>query len=109
MNVRPLTLAELPIVNDWAIVFNPASISPYTAPEQISQSIHGVVFNHSKFSDGDSITTNSIVGKRELEGEEVVVTRSGSLYRLGEVLADYGKQFPDAKARLLNSMPEVQV
>lgn len=108
MNVRPLTLEDLPIIDEWSVVFTPADITPYTAPEQISQSIHGRVSNHAKFSTGDSITTNSLVGKREIDGEEVVVTRSGSMYRLGEVLPDYGKQFPDAKARLFNSMPEVQ-
>lgn len=75
----------------------------YTAPEQITQHLHGNVFNHSGFEDGTLITTSTIKGKRDGKA----VTLSGTEYELGEVLTDYELNFKDARNRLFNSLPQV--
>ena len=85
-------------INRWIIVF-PEHISPYTAPELITQHLNGDVVGHPKFEDGKNITTSPIVGSEGI----YVKTQSGSLYELIDPHPDYEKQFPDAKNRLFNS------
>ena len=87
-------------LQDWAIVSN---ATPYTAPECITQSLHGRVYGHAKFADGETVRTSYIVGKRG----HLVVTKSGSLYKLGRVSKKYAKLYPNARKRLFNSLPEV--
>jgi signal peptidase I len=75
------------------------------APEQITAHLDGLVYNHPRypFEQGKPVSTSPIVGKR---GDKVV-TRSGTEYELGAVLADYEAQFPNAKERLLQSLKTV--
>lgn len=90
-----------PTLEDWAVVTTP--ISPYQAPEARSHRLHGKVSNHNLFVDGAEVTTSAILGK---QGEFVVV-KSGKLYSLGTPAEDYERQFPDAKERLFDSLPEI--
>lgn len=87
-------------LQDWAVV---SSATPYTAPECITQSLRGKVYGHTKFTDGESVITSYIIGKRA----HLVVTKSGSLYKLGRVSKEYAKLYPNARKRLFNSLPEV--
>lgn len=86
-------------IEEWAVVHPP---NPYAAPETQTQSLHGRVFGHPKFKDGQRVTTSSIQGKNT-SGE--VVTKSGSSYELGEIDPTYEQEFPDAENRLLDSLP----
>jgi hypothetical protein len=74
--------------------------TPYTAPELILSALIGNIYGHHTFKDGLNITTSAIIGKRN----DFIVTRSGSLYELGEVSKEYESLYPNAKSRLLDSL-----
>lgn len=86
-------------IEEWAVVTT--NLNPYAAPETQTQRLGGKVFGHPKFGDGQDVTTSSIRGKNA-SGE--VVTKSGSVYELGEIDPSYEEAFPDAKNRLLDSL-----
>jgi hypothetical protein len=88
-------------IENWAVIF-PPSVSPYTPPELLKQSLQGEIFGHPKFNDGKRITTSSIVGKNS---RNEILTHSGSIYELGQIDPAYEAQFPDAKNKLLSSLP----
>jgi len=87
-------------IEEWAVVH--PTPDPHAAPETQTQRLGGKVFGHPRFKDGHRVTTSSIRGKN-ISGE--VVTKSGSSYELGEIDPGYEKAFPDAKNRLLDSLP----
>ena len=74
----------------------------YTAPELREPRLAGNAYGHPNpyVRDGEHVETSRIVAK--LNG--CVVTRSGTVYELGEVLPDYELQFPNAKQRLMDSI-----
>lgn len=88
------------ILNKWAVV---SKGDPYQAPELCTDHLTGEVASHPRFKDGKEITTSRIIGQRNGN----VVTRSGTEYALGEVHPNYEKQFPNARHRLLTSLPAV--
>lgn len=88
-------------LENWAVVAMPSS--PTQAPELWRQRLHGKVYNNPKFEDGTIITTSCIESKRNGK----VVTQSNSEYLLGEVSIQYESIYPDAYARLMNSLDEV--
>lgn len=88
-------------INNWAMVTK--MLSPYHAPEQGIQCLNGNVENHPRYEPGKNVTTSEIIGKRF----GFVVTRSGSLYELGEPASEYEKQFPGSKQRVLTALPEI--
>lgn len=67
--------------------------------------LNGNVYGHPnpRHNDGKEITTSSVIGKRN----GLVVTKSGSEYDLVDVSPDYEKTYPNAKERMMNSLPEV--
>jgi len=81
-------------LENWSVGSNASS---YTAPELVSLRLHGNVYGHPRFDEGEEVTTSAI---DKIDGD-VVVTRSGSRYELGEVDPEYEKIYPDAKAKLL--------
>lgn len=89
------------LLKDWHVTKR--TNSPYQAPETGITALSGNVFGHHRFKDGDSITTSEVIAK---DGD-MVVTMSGSYYALGQPDSEYAKQFPDAKDRLLKSLPDV--
>jgi len=58
----------------------------------------GNVYNNPRFKDGDFIHTSELKG---WDAENKAVITRNSKYILGEPMADYEKQFPDAKNRLI--------
>lgn len=90
------------LLENWAVVY-PANISPYTPPELITAHLAGIAMNHPRFEENKDITTSAIVGKRQ----NSVVTKSGSVYVLGDPAKDYEAQFPNAEKRLFDTLPEV--
>jgi hypothetical protein len=85
-------------LENWFLVYG--DYDPYKPPECNTQHLAGKVFGNPNFNDGEEIRTSPIVGK---EGDKIV-TKSGSVYELGEVLPDYEKQYPGARERLFNSV-----
>jgi len=83
------------ILNNWGVVY--LSMDPYLAPELRGQALCGI-----REEDGKSITTSRIVGKT-IDG--CVVTASGSVYSLGTVDPVYEELFPNARERLVNTLP----
>lgn len=86
-------------LENWALT--PTDRNPYLAPELQSMVLIGEVYGHPRFEEGHHISTSTIVGKRG----EVILTRSGSEYELGEPHPDYEAAFPNAKQRALSSIP----
>ena len=72
---------------------------PYTPPELQIPRLHGSVFGHECFQDGESITTSRISG---VNGD-YILTRN-TAYILGEIDPKYEERFPLARARLFNSL-----
>ena len=66
--------------------------SPYIPPETY-QCLHGNVYNHADFPDGEEVTTSAIIDKRP----GVVMTESGTYYELGTANPDYVEKYPQAK------------
>ena len=90
-------------IEEWAIISLP--VDPYSAPEMnVDLSLSGEAFGHPRFKDGHRIATSPILGKNK---DDCVLTLSGSAYELGNVDAEYEKQFPGARERLLNSLKVV--
>lgn len=89
-------------MENWAIVSD-----PYQAPEISGQYLRGNIYNsvNPRHEDGDGITTSRIVGKTS---DNKVITKSGSVYELGVVLPDYEQHFPNARDRLLNTLPNLR-
>lgn len=84
-------------LENWSIV---STEDPYKAPEQRLARLHGTVFGHSRFDDGETITTSPVVEQKD----GIVVTQSGSRYELGSIDPEYAKIYPDAKRRLFDSL-----
>ena len=80
-------------LEQWSII---NTGSPYAGPELVSQRLHGRVYGHPRFDDGEWVTTSPI--KAVEDG--VVTTYSGSQYELGEVDPQYEVAFPNAHERL---------
>lgn len=73
--------------------------TPYSAPETVHPYLSGVVTGHPMKMDGDRITTSPICGLRD--GRIVTLNRE---YELGDPDPEYEKQFPNCKAKLLESL-----
>lgn len=84
-------------IEKWSIV---TKSSPYTAPEMIVGRLHGAVYGHQRFHDGEIITTSPIMGN---DGE-LIITKSLSKYELGVVDPEYDKLYPNARIRLFESL-----
>lgn len=87
-------------MENWSVAY---SGDEYTAPEARIPILRGDVVGHPNLGDAKGITTTRIIGKR---GENIVV-KSGKEYILGIVDAEYEKLYPNAKERLLKSLPEI--
>ena len=85
-------------IENWSIV--QLGFDPYRPPEAQEQALHGTVYGHPGFGDGEEVTTSSIVSGATCDGRITVRTRSGSEYELGEVSADYEAMFPGARERV---------
>lgn len=82
-------------INNWYI--KREGNDPYIAPECRGSVLCG------RLDNGKAIRTSAIIGKRGCD----IVTRTGSVYSLGEPNADYEYQFPGVLDRVLKNLPEV--
>ena len=81
---RSIILANVPLINEWEVKPN--------------GSIVGIVQNHPTIPNGDTITTSPLAGDlNALRDNQMVVTKSGSKYRLGRSIAP-----PPSKAAVVN-------
>jgi len=65
------------------------------------QCLSGRVTGHPHLPDGKDISTSPIVGKVG----ELVQTKSGNRYELGEIDPVYEAKYPNAKARFFATLP----
>ncbi len=87
-------------IEDWSICrYFGGPIPPNTQ----TASVTGNVFGHSDFDDGKWITTSDITFAHHEGGKTFVRTKTGSLYELGVVRAEYEKIYPNAAERLVQS------
>ena len=69
---------------------------PYLAPECVLKKLRGNVYGNPKFGEGDLIVSSPLV---ELDlKENRAVTKSGSVYELGEVDQEWIKRFVPSPA-----------
>ena len=87
-------------LNNWSLI---CYGGPYTPPELARQCLIGESFGHSKHEDGHIVVTSRIKGRCG----DLVITKSGSLVELGPPKPTYEAEFPEAKRRLLESLPEI--
>lgn len=98
MNPTPRSPIQL---SQWIIIVSPSS-NPYLAPELTQPLLNGYAHGHPRFANGHNVTTSRILGKNT-SGH--ILTKSGSIYQLGEPKEDYAEKFPNARQRLLDSLP----
>jgi hypothetical protein len=85
-------------IENWSLV------APlYSAPEEGGY-IKGNVYDNPKFPDGHHVVTSAVVNIDPIA--KTVTTRSGSVYKLGAVDADWDKEYPDAENRFWNNNPD---
>lgn len=84
------------VLQDWAMVYDPKSVTPYTAPELFQYKLTGKVYGHPEFEDGEVITTSRI---EEQIDDETYKTKSGSIYKVGKKSLDYELFLEDYNAR----------
>lgn len=87
------------LLSPWAVV-TPAD--PYLAPECRVPLLSGDAFGHPRFADGHNVTTSPPIGK---DSHGNIHTKSGSVYQLGDPATAYAEAFPNARQRLLDSLP----
>lgn len=75
----------MPRIEDWAIISNASNIGPYAAPEQVKFALRGKVYDHVRLPDGGEIRTSAIESYRD----NIVTTKTGSVYHLGTPHKDY--------------------
>jgi hypothetical protein len=91
-------------IEEWSITQYEADFNPYAPPEEQVLRIQGKVYNNPKFEDGEVIVTSPIVFVDK--ERQVIVTKSGSEYELGEAHPDYEKAFPQARERIFGYIME---
>ncbi len=89
-------------IEHWSLTAHPVNFTPLSPEDAETTPMYvlGVAEDHGKMKD---IRTSPIVAR--VDGEAQVVTRSGSVYGLGEPDADYERIYNNARERLLESLP----
>lgn len=89
-------------IDDWCVTGADQLMCEPNTPDS---HLMGVATNHQVHPDGTNVRSSQIQGKR---GEHLV-TYTGSVYELGTVMPFYEEHYgPDARARLLASLREVE-
>lgn len=83
------------IVKEWSLTY---SCSKYTAPELRIPQLAGKIFGSDKFRDGADIVTSGIRKIEQYEDSKVIITNSGSRYRIypNDINPEYENMYPDA-------------
>lgn len=71
----------------WATVFLPNKFTKYIAPELLPMRICGKVYGNDKFENGEEIITSPV--EKFDKKNKLAITRSGSLYYLGEPAKEF--------------------
>lgn len=90
-------------IENWAVVV--IGENPWIPPEAQDRGLHGNVYGHPDFPEGESVTTSRIDSAREVGEEAFVHTASGREYRLGAIDQEWERRYPNARQRFLNFMP----
>jgi len=95
------------VLKNWGCINKTPKPDPYKSPEQQVPSIAlvGDIYGHHNFPEGYRIDTSRIVGKTTAG---YIKTHSGSFYQLDDIDPEYENMFPNAKERLLQTLPEVE-
>lgn len=89
-------------IEHWALTAHPVHLTPLSPEDTETTPMYvvGVTEDNGKIKD---IRTSPIVAR--VDGQAQVVTRSGSVYALGEPDSDYERIYNNARERLLESLP----
>jgi hypothetical protein len=90
----------MPRLTEWFATFAPDT--EHLLPEERPVVLMGTVYGHPLQPDGTNIRVSRAVA-RTPGGD--LVTVSGSRYILEEPHPDYADKYPDARTRLLDSLP----
>lgn len=91
----------MPILRNWSLLQG-GPVSPYKPPEMSEQRLHGRVYGHDSFNDGDEITTTTITKIEILNDEIIVTTRNTSYVLEGAPDPAYEDVYPGARKRLVD-------
>jgi hypothetical protein len=86
------------VIKNWSVC---AKGTEWMAPELWSSYLTGNVYGHSRFNDGNPVSTSSIVNIKNGDGCKIVSTKNTDyvLYE-SDVSPDYEAQYPNAYSRL---------
>lgn len=76
----------MPRLENWSIITN--SKNPFFAPELQSRSLHGNVYGHPNFNDGDPVSTSTL---KEFDYKNRVAKTRNTEYELGKISEEYQK------------------
>lgn len=88
------------VIENWALVMD-----RFVKPEDIKNfrtlvGLHGQVFGHPDFEPGHYVLTSWVKGQKD----DLVITKTGSEYKLGEPSPEYMAFCPNAKAELMKHL-----
>ena len=83
-------------IENWSLCTT--LFDPYKPPELHAKKVHGNVYGHPTYPDGEEITTSRIIEVNA--ATHTVKTVSGSVYELGAVDPGYEEAYPGASVRL---------
>lgn len=90
-------------LDEWS--FHREEPEPWQAPELAVSFFVGRCYGHPRHPDGKQIQTSAVTGAVVGPGGDVLVlTHSGSRYRLGDPHPDYEKAYPGARRRIIKAM-----
>lgn len=94
-------------LKNWLITTNQNGFIP---PELVENYLHGNVYGHPKFNDGDPINTSPIRGISDC-GEYKIVKTKNTEYTVypEDVSPEYEEKFPDAFNRLSVNIVSVNI
>ena len=78
----------------WAVI--QGEVDPYQPPELAKRYISGMVYGNIEFPEGYFVRTSELLFVEDGHA----FTKSGSIYKLGDVHPDYEKRYPNALERL---------
>ena len=82
------------LLKNWSITTK----DPYIPPEASKRYLQGNVYGHCRKEDGTFVRTSSI--KKINSKDRMIITSSGSIYKLGEIDPEYEKLYPGAEKML---------
>lgn len=88
-------------LENWSLT--PLQHMPYQPPEVEPKGLHGIVYGHPLFLQGDEVTTSEIVSVKANELGVTATTRNGTEYHLGAIDPEYEKAYPGALRRMVDS------